>query len=320
MPVLSSNYTCTGLNRNGCWQTIASFLRRKRVSIQSIPDIVETSDGDQIETHFFSCGDSKKLLIITHGLESHGRDQYLLTTADYMRHQGYSTLTWSMRTCGKVMNRTKWCYNAFDYADLELLVNNYSQKYESIVLMGFSLGASITAHFLSRSSTIEKVEGAFLVSPPLDLDDFYKRINKPFNHFIFQKRIVKSIKRKFAEKYALVDMDDLDYRKIEAATTIGDIEEHVFAPLYGYSDGADYRKKASAISVLSGITKPVYILSAKNDPFLGDENHPVDLAQASKYIHLELTNHGGHMSFLTGDGTAPWYLHRLKYFVTKIIK
>jgi len=40
------------------------------------------------------------------------------------------------------------------------------------------------------------------------------------------------------------------------------------------------------------------ILNALDDPFLGDESYPYELAKSNELIFLETPKHGGHIGFI----------------------
>lgn len=183
MPLIQSDYRCGWLFRNGHVQTLHARLTSKRPEERPQEVTLDTPDGDFLELFFYRRR-QRELVIITHGLESHGKEAMLLAFADKMAARGYDAMTWSMRSCGKRINRTKWFYNGCDYRDLQHLVDTYADEYDAIYLVGFSLGGSITANYLGREGTRchPKVEGAFLVSPPMELESFHTSMRATLHH------------------------------------------------------------------------------------------------------------------------------------------
>ena len=61
----------------------------------------------------------------------------------------------------------------------------------------------------------------------------------------------------------------------------------------------DYYRQASCGQYLSAITAPTLLLHAKDDPFMLPNIIP-DETQLSESTTLELSDHGGHLGFVSG--------------------
>jgi len=73
--------------------------------------------------------------------------------------------------------------------------------------------------------------------------------------------------------------------------------------LHGFKSAEDYYEKCSSRQFLKAIRKPTLILHAKDDPFMWDHTAPEE-HELSKEVHLELTDQGGHVGFISGK--YPW--------------
>lgn len=322
MPVIESEYQCRLLYRNGHVQTIHSRMFSKRPSIRPREILLETPDNDQLELYLNKQDNSRSLVIISHGLESHGKEAMLLELAQLIGLQGYDTLTWSMRSCGKQPNKTRWFYNGCDYSDLKYLIDTFSADYERIYLVGFSLGGAITANYLGREAQDcnPKVKGAFLVSPSLELNSFHHSINAPLNNLLYQRRLVKSLLGKFIQKTDSIDFgENICVERVKSAKTVEQIEEYLLAPLHGFQNAADYRSRAAALPHLGNIETPLYILAAKDDPLVDTGSLPFALARQRENIFLELTRHGGHSGFMRAKNDAfRWSERRCLWFLQQV--
>lgn len=318
MPLIQSDYQCPWWFRNGHVQTLYPRLVRERPTLRPKEVTLNTADDDFLELFFYE-GTRKALVIISHGLESHGKEAALMTFAKAISDVGYDAMTWSMRSCGKRINRTKWFYNGCDYRDLQFLIDTYAPQYEAIYLVGFSLGGSITANYLGREGAAchPTVKGAFLVSPPLELDSFHASMRAPLNHNLYQRRFVKSLLEKFEKKRSFIDFGpEVDANKVLQSKTVDEIEHHLFAPLHGYTSSVDYRRHAAALPHLENTPVPTYILSALDDPFIEARHLPYQLAKTSKRIYLEIARHGGHTGFVKArNDDNHWYEQRFLQFI-----
>jgi predicted alpha/beta-fold hydrolase len=88
-----------------------------------------------------------------------------------------------------------------------------------------------------------------------------------------------------------------------AADSLWAFDDAFTSVAHGFADAADYYYRSSCIRLLHRIGVPTLLLSARNDPF-----HPRDLlndvariAAQNPSLHLEITEHGGHVGFVEGE-------------------
>lgn len=321
MPVIDSEYCSPWPFRNGHLQTLSLRLFGQRPSRRPEPDYFTTEDDDELELFWYCPGESDTLVIFTHGLESHAKDGPLLSFAHTVSGWGCHTLNWSMRSCGKRLNRTRWFYLGHDYQDLKALVNHYSQHYRRIYLVSVSLGGTITANYLGKehAEVNPVVKGAFLLSPPLELDSFHAAMTRPLNNWLYQRHFVRSLLDKFERKAAYIDFGkEVDRGWVRKAKSVDHIEDRLFAPMHGFESSKDYRQQASSLPHLKNITVPTYILMAEDDPFIDNDQLPIELAKASLHLHLEIASHGGHTGFVKRKSDPyRWYEHRFRWFMER---
>lgn len=321
MPLIHSDYRSPWPFRNGHLQTLSLRLFRHRPSQRPEPDYFKTDDGDELELFWYRPEQSDTLVIFSHGLESHAKDGPLLSFAHTVSDWGYHTLNWSMRSCGKRLNRTRWFYLGHDYQDLKALVNHYSQHYRRIYLVSVSLGGTITANYLGKGSSEVNpvVKGAFLLSPPLELDSFHAAMTRPLNHWLYQRHFVRSLLDKFERKSVYIDFgEEVDMDSVRSSKSVDHIEDRLFAPMHGFESSRGYRQHASSLPHLKNITVPTYILTAEDDPFIDNNQLPVELARESPNFYLEIAPHGGHTGFVKRQSDSyHWYEHRFRWFMEK---
>jgi hypothetical protein len=75
-------------------------------------------------------------------------------------------------------------------------------------------------------------------------------------------------------------------------------DDQYTAPIHGFKDAEDYWEKCSSNKLLSAIQIPTLIVNASDDPFLADGCYPIEQANKSRYVHLEMPVHGGHVGFV----------------------
>ena len=112
---------------------------------------ISTHDGDFLDLDWARIG-SKRLAILTHGLEGSSRSSYIQRFTTALNHAGYDVLAWNMRGCGGEPNRLLRWYHAGDSHDLRRVFSHalFRKRYAEIVLVGFSLGGNIVLKFLGE--------------------------------------------------------------------------------------------------------------------------------------------------------------------------
>ncbi len=84
--------------------------------------------------------------------------------------------------------------------------------------------------------------------------------------------------------------------------------------MHGFRDADDYYQQCSSHQFLTEIRKPTLIIHAKDDPFMWDHTPPKE-GEISDMVHLELSESGGHVGFISGK--FPW---KAEYWVDNRIQ
>ena len=96
-----------------------------------------------------------------------------------------------------------------------------------------------------------------------------------------------------------------------------DFDNRYTAPLHGFKDAYDFYEQASAGNYLENVKVPLLVINALNDPFLGDNCYPDEIAKSSPNIFLEMPKMGGHVGFLK-DFDRSWMDDRMAEFISEI--
>lgn len=311
MPVIESTYRVSRFLKNPHIHTILCATMRQRPKIPYIRERLELEDGDFIDLDW-SKTDSKKLLILSHGMEGSSQSKYILHTAKAANERGYSAVAWNMRGCSGHMNRKLHFYHSGKSEDLDAVVKHaIALGYKQIYLAGFSLGGNLTLVYLGRKgkNLNPAIQAAVAVSAPVDLAASQLAIEAPRNR-IYLKRFLRDFKKKFTEKRAkrgiYIDVKTFD-RDIK---TLAHLDAKYTAPWNGFADENVYYAKSSALPVLKDIAVRTLLLNPKDDTFLADECYPEDIASASKFFHLEMPESGGHCAMLLSGRLKESYMEK----------
>ncbi|HRK15562.1 MAG TPA: alpha/beta fold hydrolase, partial [Prosthecobacter sp.] len=204
-------------------------------------------------------------------------------------------------------------YHSGESGDLRHLITHAAPGYDSVALVGFSLGGNITLKYLGESPPHPAVRAAAAVSTPVDLASSARALDEHPACRLYQRRFLRSLLAK-AEEKARRFPRVLPPGGLAGIRTIRDFDERFTAPLHGFRDAADYYARASSLPHLNSITVPALLLNAADDPLLEPPSYPGGAAAENAALHLEIPAHGGHVGFLT-HGLRRWHERRVLDFL-----
>ncbi len=284
---------------NGHWQTVYPSLFRK-VKIETTRERLELPDGDFLDLDWQIKG-NKKLVIATHGLEGDSTRHYVTGIVKKMEAAGFDGLVWNSRSCSGEINRLPRFYHHGDAGDLKYVLEHAIKKgYEKVLLVGFSMGGSLTLRLLGEYARQlpSQVIGAVVASVPLDLTSSVAELDKPGKRF-YMKRFLKKLGKKIEVKSKMFPghpiLNIFDYKKIR---NFEQFDNRYTAPLHGYDNARDFYQKASSKPLLPKIAVPTFIIQAENDPFLSTECLEISSVTENSNIRLILCAQGGHVGFM----------------------
>ena len=280
---------------NGQLQTIYPALFRKiKLLTPYVHERIITQDQDFLDL-FWMKQKSKKLVIISHGLEGNADRAYVKGMANAHFSEGFDVLAWNYRGCSEQINNLPKMYHSGATEDLLAVVNHAEKDYNEIYLIGFSLGANLTLKFLGEQGAYKNVKKACAIAAPLDLKSGSLHLNTPKN-YLYQRRFMRTLKKKARAKHAQYP-ELFDLKKLENIHTIYDFDDLITAPIHGFEHAEDYYEKCSAKNFLENIQIPTQILNAMNDPFLTPKILNKSIAGHSDHVSYQITSQGGHCGY-----------------------
>jgi uncharacterized protein len=318
MPIIEpSLYKAPFLLNNGHVQTILpSFMRRLDDSFFS-RERIDTDDDDFLDVDWAKTG-SDKIAILSHGLEGNSRRHYMIGMAAMLNRMGWDALAWNYRGCSGETNRQLRMYHNGAIDDLDRVIRHVlaNGAYETVALIGFSLGGNLTLLYLGSKGTAldSRIKKAVVFSAPCDLRSSAQALAMPGNR-LYMKQFLVSLHQKIKAKIEIMPdaINDNQYSHIK---NFKDFDDRYTAPIHGFKDAEDYWSKCSSGHVIPEIKIPTLIVNALNDPFLAGGCYPVQQASVSRYVFLETPASGGHVGFMrfNGDG-AYWSEMRSREFL-----
>lgn len=317
MPIVTSKFRASGLFKNTHFSTIYSAKIRRVSKVQQTRERIELPDTDFIDvdwSYATTRKDSRKVVLLFHGLEGDAQRGYMLGAAKLLSKEGYHVAAVNFRGCSGSQNRLYRSYHSGETGDIRFLVKSFvTRGYTHIGLYGVSLGGNAVLKYLGEKGNIpSQVKVASCIGVPVDLKASLEQLTERKN-IVYRTSFLVHLKAKYRKKMRRFPelMNWTAYRKIDSLKRFDDIYT---APAHGFDDALDYYARASSFDYLDKITIPTLILNAKNDSFLHGDCYPTAQAENSKFLHLEMPDHGGHVGFYMKGGFYYNELRTLDFF------
>ena len=298
---------------NGHLQTIVPFFTEKPDNKLYETTILELSDGDFLELDRIA-GNTSNLIIICHGLEGNSRSHYVQQTARHFRNLRWHVLAWNFRSCGRKPNRLPKTYHPSSTEDLESVLDHeiLSRKFKRILLVGFSIGASLCLN-LNFNKYKDKINAIVCFSVPLDFRETSDRLHSKALWIYHTKFLEKLMKK--AQKMAKLYPDTFKEIDLSAINSIEKFIEKVTVLLHGFDNLNAFYEASNTIKNLENLEIPTLIVNAQNDPLLGPNSYPKNVN--NKYLELHYPLQGGHSAFPIQGGS--WIPFKIINFIDRII-
>lgn len=279
---------------------------------------ITTPDNDFLDLDWLRKG-SDQLVILSHGLEGSSDRPYVKGMARAFWGNGWDVLAWNCRSCSGELNKAPRMYHHADSPDLQTVVDHTvkGSSYRKIVLVGFSMGGSITLKYLGENSgnLPEAISRAVVFSVPCDLGGSARELSKKGNDF-YRRRFLKKLGRKLKAKAAQMPQL-LNCEGYEEIRHFSQFDNRFTAPIHGFKDAEDFYYQASANTHLPHIRIPTLIVNAQNDPMLSTSCYPVALAEKHPHVYLEMPAYGGHVGFSLSGREQNWAEQRALEFAAE---
>lgn len=281
---------------------------------------IEMPDNDFLDLDRHDCrtGISRKLIVVSHGLEGNSRKKYVLGMARMGTGIGYDVACWNQRGCGSEPNRLPRSYHSGETNDLHSVITHCIQsgKYDDITLVGFSMGGNQILKYLGEDPdrVPKQVKRAVTFSVPCDLSATEEVISRPSRRIYFEY-FMQGLREKVRTKSQLFP-NQVDASQLKGITTLRQFDDRYTAPANGFLDGSDYYTKSSSKQFLMSIGIPTLLVQAQNDPFLAPRCFPEEEALSCPNFFLEMPRYGGHVGFVAwNDQNEYWSEQRVKSFL-----
>lgn len=302
-------------------QTILPAVFRKVGNVVYKRERISTPDQDFLDLDW-STVNSETLVIISHGLEGDSQRPYVKGMVRALNLHQMDVLAWNYRGCSGELNKLSNFYHSGETQDLHHVLHYTLLKrpYQSVILLGFSIGGNITLKYLGEQGNKihPLVKAAVTFSVPCHLESGANHLAK-FKNKIYMSRFIKSLRTKIKAKSLLMP-ESISYEGMDSISNFLEFDERFTAPMNGFKNAKDYWEKSSSLYYLPTIAIPTLLVNAKNDPFLTPECFPVKEAADNPLLYLEMPEEGGHCGFYENNSKGVyWSEKRAVEFINKNI-
>lgn len=300
VPVINSQFRPTGFLKNAHLQTVLASKVFKPKLVDTKRERIETPDGDFIDINIAQ-GDSQHVVALFHGLAGCVESPYIQGVIAALKSCGFQAVLMHWRGCSGEPNRLGRAYHSGASDDIDWFIRYLDNRFAdaNLYAVGYSLGGNALLKYLGEQGDKSPLKGAMAVSPPLVLSEGANQLDRGFAK-IYQRYLL-NLMRKQHEKKRLRYPDLNVPVAHKGLNTFWKFDNEITAPLHGYAGVDDYYTRCSARQYLSSIHVPTRILSARDDPFFTQAILP-DASELSDQITLEISEHGGHVGFLSESG------------------
>ena len=304
MPVIKTDYKPSFFFKNRHINTIYSSLFRKTKPLSFKRKRIETLDDDFLDIDLIENG-SRKIVILCHGLEGSSDSKYIQATAKLLSLNGYSVAAMNYRFCSGEINRQLVTYHSGKTDDLHTVINFVLPNYDSVYLVGFSLGGNLIIKYNGDGlfSLSPKIKANVAISVPVDLMGSSISLKRCEN-VLYRWRFLRTLSKKMHLKHQQFP-NELDVVPLKKVKNLTDFDNFFTSKINGFKDAEDYYLKASSKQFIPNISIPSLLINALDDPFLSDSCFPIREAKENSNFFLMTPFYGGHVGFIS-KGAFYW--------------
>lgn len=315
MPIVAPSHYQPGiLFRNTQLSTTLPTLLRRVKGVPLKRERFATTDGDFIDLDCW-WQDSESTVVLCHGLEGNAHRNYMLGMARAFGLRGWNVVAYNFRGCSGEPNRKPYSYHSGATDDLRQVLSKADKPGQPVrALVGFSLGGNLILKYLGENpdGVLPGIEAAVAFSAPIDLAET-TRVLEHTSNWAYNRRFLRKLSAKIRLKAAQFPKE-IDISLLAGVKSLKDFDDVYTAPLSGFAGADDYYRRCSAGQFLPDIKVPSLLISALNDPFLGENCYPRNTAAGSDNFYLETPRFGGHVGFRQAGGEY-WSEQRAVEFI-----
>ncbi len=255
------------------------------------------------------------LFVLFHGLEGSSMSHYSRAFANVLTKGEFGLVVPHFRGCGGEINIGPRAYHSGDFVEVGWILSKIRSVYAGpIWAIGVSLGGNALLRWAQEAGEqAEKdVSGVVAICAPLDLMQSGIEIGRGVNHWIYERRFLKTMKQKARQK--IKQFPGLfNYERVEQSKSLYEFDNYFTAPLHGFKNTDEYWRTCSSNKKLSDIKIRHLVINALNDPLVPARSLP-EYKAFNKNATTIYTTAGGHVGYV--QSSLPGNLNALPELIT----
>ena len=300
-------------------QTILPTLFKGNESFETRRERISLPDQDFIDLDW-SIGSGSRGVLLLHGLSGSSKSPYILRLQKLLSEHGFTVGALNFRGCSGVLNDTANAYHSGETKDLDTIYRLIASRFESLSIVGFSLGGNMLLKWLGEQGSSVRLAAAVAVSVPYELSRCADRMDRGFSRLyrdllIRELKVFVEAKKDHLMRIGRQDEADrlIELGDLSKVRSFWEYDDQVVAKLYGFKDVHDYYAQSSSRTYLREIENPTLLIHAQDDPFMVPEVIPSP-QELGPDVRIEVTEKGGHVGFIEGHQAL-----RPKYWIDRRI-
>ncbi|AMD21138.1 HEL143Cp [Eremothecium sinecaudum] len=254
--------------------------------------------------------DEKPILLYLHGLTGGSQGRWVRHTVKLINEKyGFEACVLNHRGCGYSTITTPRLFNALSTNDLRTAVNKLRSLYPNrkIYLMATSFGSSLVINYLGQEGSKSEISCAVVLGTLWDFSASQHSLkrNKLNNKVVgnmITRNLVAMVKEHLDELLRDPNMVE-SYKKLDTVTTFEEYDNEFTAKIFGYNTSFEYYRHASCVNQILQVRTPLICLNSLDDPLVPAETSPHREVDVNPYLLLVETTKGGHVGWITPNGT-----------------
>ena len=253
-------------------------------------------------------------LVLVHGLEGSAEAGYMLTMAKAGLDAGYVVNRLNIRTCGGTERLSNTLYHSGLTVDVHVLLQQFRAEGRAPAhLVGYSLGGNLV---LKLAGELGRDAGPLIasvcaISTPIDLAACAHKLAEPAN-WIYERRFLKRMRQRVAAT------GRFSSKEIRHARSIYEFDDRFTGPSFGFRGADHYYETQSSRPFLPRIHVPALLIQARDDIFIPFEIYEHPSVHSNPHVRLCITEHGGHVGFLSRTPPRFWADHAVLEWVNSV--
>ncbi|KAI0643883.1 AB-hydrolase YheT, partial [Trametes meyenii] len=287
---------------------------------------------------------AEDVLLVAHGLTGGSHEAYVravlakVIPAKDARGLGLRAVVLNYRGCNGTPVATPKLYHAGSSDDVRHVVLWICRTFPQCRIYGlgwFSLGGNILTKYAAEEGDDCPLQALVTLANPWNFVSGCYHLPSTFlGRFVYRyvlggalRRLLQLHHRVFLHAASLpvgisrARIEEiLKWRRI----TLGQYDELVTAPLYGFRDALDYYEQISSARVVRDVRIPCLAINSIDGPITGKGCLPIHEVQENPWIVLAVTRTGGHLGWYErspdGGRVARWYVKPVTQFLAALLE